>query len=167
MASAGEKERILFLFLDYLTIFRRLIIIVETVRLFPMYKGDLTAMYQDSNANNQHASGNFHSTTKYCSHCGASINQSAVICPHCGCQVEPLYSQTYVQTPVYVPNKYMKDKWVAFVLCLLLGGLGAHKFYEGRILMGVLYLLTGGIFGIGWVVDCIALLFKPNPYFVG
>lgn len=59
-----------------------------------------------------------------------------------------------------------KNKWVAFLLCLFLGYLGAHKFYEGKVGMGLLYLFTFGLFGIGWVIDCIALLFKPNPYYV-
>ena len=58
-----------------------------------------------------------------------------------------------------------KNKWIAFLLCLFLGVLGIHKFYEGRILFGILYLCTGGIFGIGVVIDLIILLFKPNPYY--
>ena len=58
-----------------------------------------------------------------------------------------------------------KNKWAAFFLCLFLGIFGAHKFYEGRILLGVIYLLTGGIVGIGVIVDLIILLFKPNPYY--
>lgn len=58
-----------------------------------------------------------------------------------------------------------KSKWVSFFLCLFLGCLGIHKFYEGRVLLGILYLFTGGIFGIGVIVDLIVLLFKPNPYF--
>lgn len=60
----------------------------------------------------------------------------------------------------------MKSKWVAFFLCLFLGGIGAHKFYEGKILLGIVYLLTGGLFGIGWIIDFFVLLFKPNPYYV-
>ncbi len=60
----------------------------------------------------------------------------------------------------------MKNKWGAFLLCLFLGALGVHKFYEGKVGMGILYLFTVGLFGIGWFIDCIALLFKPNPYFV-
>ncbi|WP_212904802.1 NINE protein [Clostridium polyendosporum] len=48
---------------------------------------------------------------------------------------------------------------MSFFLCLFLGVLGIHKFYEGRIFFGILYLCTGGILGIGVV------LFKPNPYY--
>lgn len=35
----------------------------------------------------------------------------------------------------------MKDKTTAGVLAILLGGLGAHKFYLGRWVQGLLYLL--------------------------
>ena len=59
-----------------------------------------------------------------------------------------------------------KNKWIAFFLCLFLGWVGAHKFYEGKILLGIVYLLTGGILGFGWVIDIFRHLFKPNPYYV-
>lgn len=42
-----------------------------------------------------------------------------------------------------------------FFICFFLGGLGVHKFIDGKIGLGILYLLTGGIFGIGWFVDII------------
>lgn len=58
-----------------------------------------------------------------------------------------------------------KNKWVSFFLCLFFGILGIHKFYEGRILLGILYICTGGIFGIGVIIDLISLFFKPNPYY--
>ena len=51
------------------------------------------------------------------------------------------------------------------VLCLLFGIVGAHKFYEGRILLGIVYLCTLGLFGTGVLIDLIILLFKPNPYY--
>ena len=57
-----------------------------------------------------------------------------------------------------------KSKWVAFFLCLFFGVLGIHKFYEGRVLLGIVYLLTLGLCGIGVIIDLIILLFKPNPY---
>ena len=56
-----------------------------------------------------------------------------------------------------------KNKWV---LCLFLGVVGAHKFYEGKVGMGIVYMLTGGLFFIGIVIDLIAILAKPNPYYV-
>lgn len=59
----------------------------------------------------------------------------------------------------------MKSKWVSFFLCLFFGVLGAHKFYEGRILLGIVYIFTGGILGVGVIIDLIILLFKPNPYY--
>ena len=62
-------------------------------------------------------------------------------------------------------DKMAKNKWTSFFLCLFLGVIGAHKFYEGRTLLGIVYLCTGGILGIGVMVDLISLLFKPNPYY--
>lgn len=59
-----------------------------------------------------------------------------------------------------------KNKWIAVLLCFFLGGLGVHRFYEGKILTGILWLLTGGFFVIGWLIDFFILLFKPNPYYV-
>ncbi|MBR4863270.1 MAG: TM2 domain-containing protein [Oscillospiraceae bacterium] len=58
-----------------------------------------------------------------------------------------------------------KNKWVSFFLCFFLGYIGAHKFYEGRVLLGILYILTCGLFGIGLIIDLIVLFFKPNPYY--
>lgn len=58
-----------------------------------------------------------------------------------------------------------KSKWVAFFLCLFFGVLGIHKFYDGMVLLGIVYLLTLGLCGIGVIIDLIILLFKPNPYY--
>ncbi|MBQ6165501.1 MAG: TM2 domain-containing protein [Clostridia bacterium] len=59
-----------------------------------------------------------------------------------------------------------KNKWVALILCIFLGFFGAHKFYEGKIGMGVLYIFTCGLFFVGVIIDAIAILTKPNPYYV-
>lgn len=60
----------------------------------------------------------------------------------------------------------MKNKWIALLLCFFFGVIGVHKFYEGKILLGIVYIFTGGLFGIGVLIDLISLLFKPNPYYV-
>lgn len=113
---------------------------------------------------------------KFCKHCGQQIDQDCIVCPICGKQVEDLKSS---QQPVVINNTNTntvdvkmenrgkeKNKWVAFVLCLFLGLVGAHKFYEGKILMGVVYIFTAGLFFVGWIIDLNAILMKPNPYYV-
>lgn len=41
---------------------------------------------------------------------------------------------------------------VGYVLWIF-GFLGAHRFYFGKPISGTLYLLTLGLFGIGWILD--------------
>lgn len=41
----------------------------------------------------------------------------------------------------YVPGKKRVSKLTYVLLAFFLGGLGAHKFYSGKTLMGVLYLV--------------------------
>lgn len=121
---------------------------------------------------------------KFCQHCGEAIDKECVVCPKCGKQVMEFQQQT--QQPQVVINNTStntntnmayayaaggygprpRDKWVAFLLCLFLGYFGAHKFYEGKALLGVVYLFTFGLFFIGWLIDLIIILTKPNPYFV-
>ena len=113
--------------------------------------------------------------TMYCPHCGETIDADCVVCPKCGKQVQQLQTPNIVinnsnqnvnTSSAVVTGGKPKNKWVAFFLCLFFGFFGAHKFYEGKIGMGILYLFTLGLFGIGWIVDCILLLLKPNPYYV-
>lgn len=51
-----------------------------------------------------------------------------------------------------------KSKWTAFFLCLFAGFLGVHRFYVGKTGSGILFFFTVGLFGIGWIVDLIAIL---------
>lgn len=122
---------------------------------------------------------------KYCKHCGQLIDKDCVICVHCGKQVEELRhdndkniiinnnnnssssssaSAAAINTGIMYGKA--KNKWVTFFLCLFGGFLGLHKFYEGKIGMGILYLFTGGLFFVGIIIDIIAILGKSNPYYV-
>ena len=125
--------------------------------------------------------------TKFCKHCGGKIPGDAVVCNLCGRQVEELKSSANQPNIIInndnnnanvnanvnknivgtgAPSGRPKNKWVSVALCLCLGFLGAHKFYEGKIGTGILYLFTGGFFCIGVLIDLIKLLNKPNPYYV-
>lgn len=112
---------------------------------------------------------------KFCKFCGQQIPMEAVLCVKCGRQVEQLQGIQNVNPQVVINNAPQpvvyrggtpKDKWVAFILCFFFGVFGAHCFYEGRVGAGLLRLFTAGLFGIGWLVDLITILTKPNPYYV-
>ena len=45
------------------------------------------------------------------------------------------------------------DYTIAWVLLTFLGLLGIHRMYIGKWLIGIVYLLTGGIFGLGVLYD--------------
>ena len=122
--------------------------------------------------------------TKFCKHCGTKIPEDAVICTACGRQVEELKTSSANNPNIVINNANSntnmnsntniaslrmgkaKNKWVALILCGFLGFFGAHKFYEGKIGTGFLYLCTAGLFFIGVVIDFLNILGKPNPYYV-
>lgn len=118
--------------------------------------------------------------TKFCKHCGEKIPEDAIICTKCGRQVEDIKKGVSDQIIINNNNNAAasasatavsgvggfgqpKNKWVALLLCIFT--ICGHKFYEGKIGMGIIYLFTFGLFGIGWIIDIIVLLGKPNPYY--
>ena len=70
--------------------------------------------------------------------------------------------QVVIANPTFsngaVPGISRKSKTVALLLCIFLGVFGAHKFYVGKIGMGILYLFTVGLCGFGWIIDIVLII---------
>ncbi|MDE6593339.1 MAG: TM2 domain-containing protein [Oscillospiraceae bacterium] len=62
-------------------------------------------------------------------------------------------------------NGRVKDKYISLPLCVFLGWFGVHRFYEGKIATGILWLCTCGLFGIGNLIDILILAFKKGRYY--
>lgn len=56
-------------------------------------------------------------------------------------------------------QNHVSDKsfLATLLLAIFLGGLGVHRFYVGKVGTGILMLLTGGGFGIWWIIDIIMI----------
>jgi TM2 domain-containing membrane protein YozV/RNA polymerase subunit RPABC4/transcription elongation factor Spt4 len=94
---------------------------------------------------------------KYCSNCGELINKQADICPECGVRQGSTGSGAEADT----------DQTVAGILAILLGGLGAHKFYQGRVGLGLVYLCFSWTFipaVIGLVEGILMLVADEEEY---
>jgi TM2 domain-containing membrane protein YozV len=80
-----------------------------------------------------------HDFSKFCYACGIKIYERTPVCPSCGA----------LQNDI-IPMR--RSRVTAAVLALFLGGIGAHKFYLGKVGQGVLSLfffwtLIPGIIG--------------------
>lgn len=121
-----------------------------------------------------------------CPNCGAENDNNVIHCEYCSSYIkkEAPNPTTVINQNIYINNQPSSDntirtqpiknitygreknKWVSLILCIFFGMIGIHKFYEGKIGMGILYFFTCGLFCIGWIKDIISLCTKPNPYFV-
>jgi TM2 domain-containing membrane protein YozV len=93
------------------------------------------------------------SAPRPCQSCGLPLAMTTSVCPRCG-----------APQPGYGPGK---DRLVAVVLALFLGGLGIHKFYLGKVVQGILYIVfvwTGIPSFIAWIEAILYLTRSPEAW---
>ena len=100
---------------------------------------------------------------KFCPNCGTPVTSEINYCPNCGIRVDSLFDEerrqeytrqgpamdsqqaagqaNYYEMNGVDPNWPVKSKIAAGVLGIVLGGLGIHKFYMGKIGLGIVYIL--------------------------
>ena len=85
--------------------------------------------------------------TTHCHGCGKVIDAEAVVCMGCG-----------VMQPAARALDADRKVLPVFLLCLLLGPFGVHRFFVGKVGTGVLQLVTLGGLGIWVLVDLVMII---------
>ena len=110
-----------------------------------------------------------------CENCGSrkyeKINETTSKCVYCGYKeevfvekpkeepkIEPQPTKTTDEHEEFVGDYRVArgEVFHAFVLllCCIFGGwFGLHRFMERKFISGIFFMLTGGFFGIGYIVD--------------
>jgi TM2 domain-containing membrane protein YozV len=101
----------------------------------------------------------------YCPQCGARMVESDRFCGSCGWDAErpdeTPNSANARREPPPTPRRTAppsnRNRLTTFLLCLLLGYFGVHRFYVGKIGTGLVWLFTGGILAVGWIYDLVMI----------
>ena len=105
---------------------------------------------------------------------GACVTCGLTYCRECLVELDGVYfCKTHVvdrlkaaRTPQL--QRVHKSYLLTLLFCIFFGYLGVHRFYLGRWGSGLLWLFTGGLFGIGWLIDILlcamGLLKSPKKY---
>jgi TM2 domain len=88
---------------------------------------------------------------KYCPRCGHELAAVGRYCSQCAFPIPP--DERFYGDLDASP----RSRLVALVLCALLGYLGVHRFYVGKLASGILWFFTGGLFVVGWLIDIIMI----------
>ena len=78
---------------------------------------------------------------KFCRHCGVAVNPEQVVCIKCGASLTGNTGiSRFFGSGQNAGTTWQKNKLVAGLLGILLGGLGIHKFYMGSWGWGIVFL---------------------------
>lgn len=104
-----------------------------------------------------------------CKNCGSKSyiknSDNEYVCEYCGAIeiIKPEEtsktqetSETKTSKFAQVLESFVNENLARFLICLIFGVLGVHKFVDGKAVMGFVYLFTLGLFGIGYIIDVIS-----------
>lgn len=110
-----------------------------------------------------------------CSCCGSTkskkLDEHTYECVYCGNTEQIIQEKVekiiIKETPAEDTKSKIAEKKEAFTSALIsviivvcLGVFGVHKFLKGKILLGIIYICTYGLFGVGLFIDAIRALKK-------
>jgi hypothetical protein len=87
-----------------------------------------------------------------CSVCGFANGNGAQYCARCG---RPFPRETELGESILPGARVLRSPGVGYglwALCLV-GVAGVHRFYAGKYITGLIWLLTWGLLGIGSFID--------------
>ena len=84
------------------------------------------------------------------------IKKLASVCPKCGVYTQSTEAAMHAMGLQGGVSRRWLFTWVLSIFFCLLG---FHRFYNKKIGTGILLLLTGGIFTIGWIIDMLLIPF--------
>ncbi len=105
-----------------------------------------------------------------CEDCGASsfskVDDQTIKCNYCGAKLQKKQlekqgaSISQIAASVRDDIKNNKSHFAIFklIVCILFGAFGVHRFIEGKIVSGLVFLFTYGVFGIGYILDIFRLV---------
>ncbi|MFA6830417.1 MAG: NINE protein [Bacilli bacterium] len=103
----------------------------------------------------------------FCPKCGKEVKETDAYCPSCGANLNNQGTPVSNPNVVYQNNvnssntdKSPLSRGLATIFCAIgfIGIAGIHRFYSNKVGTGILWLLTGGVFGIGTLIDFIMIL---------
>ena len=94
--------------------------------------------------------------TVFCVACGAEMNCGDTYCHSCGW--DSRVSPTPPPQRLVDPNPSPCNRLAALLLCVILGFLGLHRFYVGKVGTGLLWLFTLGFLSVGVIFDVVLIV---------
>ena len=104
-----------------------------------------------------------------CEYCNSYIPDNEYVCSSCGAKSEPVKEEKKEETVVEAvrtevqnissevkkkaSDKSVSNAFVLFLITITLGYFGIHRFVQKKYFTGFLWLITGGLFIVGYLID--------------